>query len=118
MTAQRIGHSEGDQGKRPSGGNFQFASQASSKSSTKPAAIKKQAKPSKDTDDDDEDDEDKPLVKVSYANKRSGGSNKPQAGKKPVGKGQDNDDQSQVVEKVSKQKSAKKSGKLNVKSGT
>nr|NP_001246152.1 hulk, isoform L [Drosophila melanogaster]AFH07907.1 hulk, isoform L [Drosophila melanogaster] len=117
MTAQRIGHSEGDQGKRPSGGNFQFANQASSKSSTKPAAIKKQAKPSKDTDDDDEDDEDKPLVKVSYANKRSGGSNKPQAGKKPVGKGQDNDDQSQEVEKVSKQKSAKKSGKLNVKSG-
>ncbi|XP_039148798.1 uncharacterized protein LOC6733259 isoform X8 [Drosophila simulans] len=117
MTAQRIGHSEGDQGKRPSGGNFQFAGQASSKSSTKPAATKKQAKPSKDTDDDDEDDEDKPLVKVSYANKRSGGSNKPQAGKKPVGKGQDNDDQSQEVEKVSKQKSAKKSGKLNVKSG-
>ncbi|EDW46652.1 GM20855 [Drosophila sechellia] len=117
MTAQRIGHSEGDQGKRPSGGNFQFAGQASSKSSTKPAATKKQAKPSKDTDDDDEDDDDKPLVKVSYANKRSGGSNKPQAGKKPVGKGQDNDDQSQEVEKVSKQKSTKKSGKLNVKSG-
>ncbi|XP_043861688.1 uncharacterized protein LOC120443948 isoform X15 [Drosophila santomea] len=118
MTAQRIGHSEGDQGKRPSGGNFQFAGQASSKSATKPAATKKQAKLSKDTkdtDDDDEDDEDKPLVKVSYANKRSGGSNKPQAGKKTVAK--DNDDQSQEVEKVSKQKSSKKSGKLNVKSG-
>ncbi|XP_039226758.1 uncharacterized protein LOC6528316 isoform X18 [Drosophila yakuba] len=119
MTAQRIGHSEGDQGKRPSGGNFQFAGQASSKSATKTAATKKQAKLSKDTkdtkdtDDDDEDDEDKPLVKVSYANKRSGGSNKPQAGKKS----KDNDDQSQEVEKVSKQKSSKKSGKLNVKSG-
>ncbi|XP_043663130.1 uncharacterized protein LOC122626801 isoform X17 [Drosophila teissieri] len=117
MTAQRIGHSEGDQGKRPSGGNFQFAGQASSKSATKPAATKKQAKLSKDTDNDDEDDEDKPLVKVSYANKRSGGSNKPQAGKKPVAKSQGNDDQSQEVEKVSKQKSSKKSGKLNVKSG-
>ncbi|XP_041563534.1 uncharacterized protein LOC108145087 isoform X10 [Drosophila elegans] len=124
MTAQRIGHSEGDQGKRPGvgGGNFQFAGSAStstttSKSASKPAATKKQAKVSKDTDDDDEDDEDKPLVKVSYANKRSGGSNKPQAGKKPVAKGQDNDDESQEVEKVSKQKSAKKSGKLNVKTG-
>ncbi|XP_052841876.1 uncharacterized protein LOC128255964 isoform X19 [Drosophila gunungcola] len=124
MTAQRIGHSEGDQGKRPGvgGGNFQFAGSAStsttaSKSASKPAATKKQAKVSKNTDDDDEDDEDKPLVKVSYANKRSGGSNKPQAGKKPVAKGQDNDDESQEVEKVSKQKSAKKSGKLNVKTG-
>ncbi|XP_017069169.1 uncharacterized protein LOC108106536 isoform X7 [Drosophila eugracilis] len=121
MTAQRIGHTDGDQGKRPigGGGNFQFAGSAStaSKSSSKPTATKKQAKPAKDTDDDDEDDEDKPLVKVSYANKRSGGSNKPQAGKKPVAKGQDNDDESQEVEKVSKQKSSKKSGKLNVKTG-
>ncbi|XP_015014657.2 uncharacterized protein LOC6542960 isoform X4 [Drosophila erecta] len=117
MTAQRIGHSEGDQGKRPSGGNFQFAGQASSTSSTKPLATKKQTKPANNSDDDDEDDEDKPLVKVSYANKRSGGSNKPQAGKKPLAKGQANDDQSQEVEKASKQKSSKKSGKLNVKSG-
>ncbi|XP_016991610.1 uncharacterized protein LOC108053463 isoform X17 [Drosophila rhopaloa] len=126
MTAQRIGHSEGDQGKRPGvgGGNFQFAGSASTstttgKSASKPAATKKQAKVSKDTDDDDEDDDDeeKPLVKVSYANKRSGGSNKPQAGKKPVAKGKDNDDESQEVEKVSKQKASKKSGKLNVKTG-
>ncbi|XP_017003835.1 uncharacterized protein hlk isoform X9 [Drosophila takahashii] len=128
MTAQRIGHSEGDQGKRPigGGGNFQFAGSASSttasgKSSNKPVVNKKQAKAKAtkdskdDDDDDDEDDDDKPLVKVSYANKRSGGSNKPQAGKKPASK--DNDDESQEVEKVSKQKSSKKSGKLNVKTG-
>ncbi|XP_017050302.1 uncharacterized protein LOC108094296 isoform X12 [Drosophila ficusphila] len=124
MTAQRIGHSEGDQGKRPiGGGNFQFAGSASasasgskgSKPASKPAATKKQAKGAKNSnnDDDDEDDEDKPLVKVSYANKRSGGSNKPQAGKKPV----TNDDESQEVEKASKQKGSKKSGKLNVKTG-
>ncbi|XP_041632718.1 uncharacterized protein hlk isoform X14 [Drosophila kikkawai] len=131
MTAQRIGHSEGDQGKRSvgSGGNFQFASSASStpagKSANKqPVQTKKPAakasKPSKaakdnddDDDDDEDDDDDKPLVKVSYANKRSGGSNKPQAGKKPVA----NDDDESQEEKVSKQKSSKKSGKLNVKTG-
>ncbi|XP_020815476.1 uncharacterized protein LOC110189667 isoform X6 [Drosophila serrata] len=132
MTAQRIGHSEGDQGKRSvgSGGNFQFASSATSapagKSSSKPpvqakkpaAKATKPSKAAKDNDDDDDDDEDddddKPLVKVSYANKRSGGSNKPQAGKKPVA---NNDDEESQEEKVSKQKSSKKSGKLNVKTG-
>ncbi|KPU77286.1 uncharacterized protein Dana_GF27623, partial [Drosophila ananassae] len=119
MTAQRIGHSDGEQGKRSQGGNFQFASASSSSSaaksttSTKPVVSKKQAKRSQDNDDedDDDDDEDKPLVKVSYANKR-GGSNKPQAGKKPLNKVQDNDDEVEV-----KQKSSKKSGKLNVKTG-
>ncbi|XP_017106801.2 uncharacterized protein hlk isoform X12 [Drosophila bipectinata] len=118
MTAQRIGHSEGEQGKRSQGGNFQFASASSSSagkaSGTKPVVGKKQAKRPQENDDDDDDDEegeDKPLVKVSYANKR-GGSNKPQAGKKPLNKVQDNDDEGEV-----KQKSSKKSGKLNVKTG-
>jgi len=118
MTAQRIGHSEGDQGKRPiGGGNFQFAGSAS-KSSGKPVASKKQTKaPAPKDSEEDDDDEEKPLVKVSYANKRSGGSNKPQAGKKVVAK-DNNDEESQEVEKSAKQKSSKKSGKLNVKTGT
>nr|XP_016940787.1 uncharacterized protein LOC108017976 isoform X13 [Drosophila suzukii] len=117
MTAQRIGHSEGDQGKRPiGGGNFQFAGSAS-KSSSKPVASKKQTKaPAPKDSEEDDDDEEKPLVKVSYANKRSGGSNKPQAGKKVVAK-DNNDEESQEVEKSAKQKSSKKSGKLNVKTG-
>ncbi|XP_022229052.2 uncharacterized protein LOC111078586 isoform X14 [Drosophila obscura] len=131
MTAQRIGHSDGDQGKRAGGvggGNFQFAASAASKPTkkpepaSKPVPSKKQAKRTTqdndedDDDDDDGDDDDKPLVKVSYANKRSGGgSNKPQAGKKPVAK--NDDDESLELEKSSKQKSSKKSGKLNVKTG-
>ncbi|XP_037716573.1 FK506-binding protein 5 isoform X5 [Drosophila subpulchrella] len=116
MTAQRIGHSEGDQGKRPiGGGNFQFAGSAS-KSSGKPVASKKQTKAPAPKDSEEDDDEEKPLVKVSYANKRSGGSNKPQAGKKVVAK-DNNDEESQEVEKAAKQKSSKKSGKLNVKTG-
>ncbi|XP_026842391.1 protein PFC0760c isoform X10 [Drosophila persimilis] len=136
MTAQRIGHSDGDQGKRAGGvggGNFQFAASAATKPAarrpepaSKPVPSKKQPKRTQDNDDEDDDDDDdddddgKPLVKVSYANKRAGGgSNKPQAGKKPVAKVQqnDNDDESQEVEKPSKQKSSKKSGKLNVKTG-
>ncbi|XP_033233631.1 uncharacterized protein hlk isoform X18 [Drosophila pseudoobscura] len=136
MTAQRIGHSDGDQGKRAGGvggGNFQFAASAATKPAarrpepaSKPVPSKKQPKRTQanddedDDDDDDDDDDGKPLVKVSYANKRAGGgSNKPQAGKKPVAKVQqnDNDDESQEVEKPSKQKSSKKSGKLNVKTG-
>ncbi|XP_050743723.1 FK506-binding protein 5 isoform X7 [Drosophila biarmipes] len=115
MTAQRIGHSEGDQGKRPiGGGNFQFAGSAT-KSSSKPVASKKQTKTPAPKDSEEDDDEEKPLVKVSYANKRSGGSNKPQAGKRVVAK-DNNDEESQEVEKAAKQKS-KKSGKLNVKTG-
>ncbi|XP_034119835.1 uncharacterized protein LOC117578436 isoform X9 [Drosophila guanche] len=135
MTAQRIGHSDGDQGKRSGGGsvggggNFQFAASAASKPAKKPeptssrtVPAKKQPKRSQapdDDDDDDDDDDEQPLVKVSYANKRSGGgSNKPQAGKRPVAK--NDDDESLEVEKQQKQqkqKSSKKSGKLNVKTG-
>ncbi|XP_034650071.1 uncharacterized protein LOC117889742 isoform X15 [Drosophila subobscura] len=131
MTAQRIGHSDGDQGKRSGGGsvggggNFQFAASAASKPAKKPeptssrsVPAKKQTKRSQaaDDDDDDDDDDEQPLVKVSYANKRSGGgSNKPQAGKRPVAK--NDDDESLEVEKQQKQKSSKKSGKLNVKTG-
>ncbi|XP_062132761.1 uncharacterized protein LOC133843289 isoform X18 [Drosophila sulfurigaster albostrigata] len=124
MTAQRIGH-DGDASNRQGGGNFKFAASSStsaSKPASKPVASKKQAsKRNNDDDDDDDDDEDDddddedvPLVKVSYANKRSG-----QSTKKPIPKlqQQQDDDESVEVEKP-KTKSSKKSGnKLNVKTG-
>lgn len=112
MTAQRIGHSDGESSKR-SGGNFKFTSSTTAPSKPAPSKIvsKKQAKQNNDDDDDDDDDDDVPLVKVSYANKRSG-----QGAKKPIPKLQQDDDESLEVEKS--KKSSKKSGKLNVKTGT
>ncbi|XP_043866817.1 uncharacterized protein LOC6579106 isoform X17 [Drosophila mojavensis] len=127
MTAQRIGHSDGESSKRQ-GGNFKFASttnqKPSSQTPSKPKPNANAQKPTQkrkvinnndddddDNDDDDDDDDDVPLVKVSYANKRSGQSNK-----KPLNKVQDLDDESVEVEKP--KKSSKKSGnKLNVKTG-
>lgn len=111
MTAQRIGHSDGESTKR-SGGNFKFTSSTTAPSKPAPKiASKKQAKQN-DDDDDDDDDDDVPLVKVSYANKRSG-----QGAKKSIPKLQQDDDESLEVEKS--KKSSKKSGnKLNVKTGT
>lgn len=113
MTAQRIGHSEGESNKRPGGGNFKFNSpSAPSKPAAGKIVSKKQAKPiNNDDDDDDDDDDDVPLVKVSYANKRSG-----PGSKKPIPKLQQDDDESLEVEKS--KKSSKKAGKLNVKTGT
>ncbi|XP_017960078.1 uncharacterized protein LOC108653796 isoform X17 [Drosophila navojoa] len=125
MTAQRIGHSDGESSKRQ-GGNFKFAStttnqKPSSQTPSKPKPNANAQKPAQkrkvddddddNDDDDDDDDDDVPLVKVSYANKRSGQSNK-----KPLNKVQDLDDESVEVEKP--KKSSKKSGnKLNVKTG-
>ncbi|XP_034479306.1 uncharacterized protein LOC117785421 isoform X5 [Drosophila innubila] len=114
MTAQRIGHSDGESSKRQSG-NFKFASTSSTPSKPSPKSVshKKQTKPNDNNDDDDDNDDDEPLVKVSYANKRSG-----QSSKKPIPKLQQQQDDDESIEVEKTKKSSKKStNKLNVKTG-
>ncbi|XP_017837605.1 uncharacterized protein LOC108596411 isoform X11 [Drosophila busckii] len=112
MTAQRIGHSDGESNKRQAG-NFKFGSSAPSKPAPKAVASKKQNKRADDDDDDDDDDE--PLVKVSYANKRSGSSSS--SSKKPIPKLSQPEEESVEVEKPTKKTSKKTGNKLNVKTG-